>query len=121
MFESDEDDFKAGVGGGTKWFTPDIEEVAAVVVDDDLVTEVGSLVVVVVAGDGDVNGVVRLLVVFSVVSGCLFSPFSFVSSSMWFDAFVPDDVDVDGVLMTGVDLLLLLLGSAFELALLGSK
>lgn len=120
MFESDEDDFKAGVGGGTKWFTPDTDEVAAVVVDDDLVTEVGSLVVVVVAGDGDVNGVVRLLVVFSVVSGCLFSTLSFVSSSMWFDVFVPD-VDVDGVLMTGVDLLLLLLGSAFELALLGSK
>lgn len=118
MFESDEDDFKAGVGGGTKWFTPDTDEVAAVVVDDDLVTEVGSLVVVVVAGDGDVNGVVRLLIVFSVVSGCLFSTLSFVSSSMWFDVFVPD---VDGVLMTGVGLLLLLLGSAFELALLGSK
>lgn len=109
------------MGGGTKWFTPDTDEVAAVVVDDDLVTEVGSLVVVVVAGDGDVNGVVRLLVVFSVVSGCLFSTLSFVSSSMWFDVFVPD-VDVDGVLMTGVGLLLLLLlGSAFELALLGSK
>lgn len=110
------------MGGGTKWFTPDTDEVAAVVVDDDLVTEVGSLVVVVVAGDGDVNGVVRLLIVFSVVSGCLFSTLSFVSSSMWFDVFVPDvDVDVDGVLMTGVGLLLLLLGSAFELALLGSK
>lgn len=109
------------MGGGTKWFTPDTDEVAAVVVDDDLVTEVGSLVVVVVAGDGDVNGVVRLLVVivvvFSLVSGCLFSALLFVSSSMWFDTFVPD---VDGVLMSGFDLLLLL-GSAFELALLGSK